>query len=73
MTNMSGAWQVRATLHVADGELRLGLVATRNAETTSDVLPVADEAEARREARLYAQMLGASDYEWRDLREPALS
>lgn len=73
MTNMNGAWRVRATLHMADGELRLGLVATRNAETTSDVVPVADEQEARREARLYTQMLGATDYEWRDAREPALS
>ena len=68
---MSGEWRVRATLFEADGELRLGLSAVRDGETTSDMVVVANEAEARVEANAYARLLNTTDVEWVDRRDRA--
>lgn len=61
-------WVVRATLHEANGGLHLGLTATRGAETTSDHVAVANEADARQEARNFCAQLGVADYTFIDKR-----
>ena len=72
---MSEPWRVEAFLHEHDGQLRVGLVATRKVgdqlENTSDVSVVANEADARHEARAFCAMLGVSDYSFVDQRKSA--
>ena len=54
-------WIVRATLHEANGGLHLGLTATRGAETTSDHVAVANEADSTPIANRTIRYFG--DYE----------